>query len=758
MKSFANNHPSCTLIRMRWHLSILCYCVLVVCLALAHAKPVTSASDASTVAVSRPVTVADAIRMTTLGDPDYYAGKVATFSPDGSTFVVVLRNGNLEDNTIEYSLLLWKTDHLSDSPVPRILLRMSSSSNREGIAAVTWLSDNERIAFLGEHPGEHRQLYVLNTRTSKVRQVTHQATNVLSYSITPRGDQVAYVAEEPVAPLVDEEVKREGVVVRTQQLKDLILGQKRGRFDSNIGQNHLYMLRHGVTTSLASPYGSAGNPPFVSPNGKYIVMLSQVLRFPTDWLEYSDPYLHEWTRVSFEPGQYSAIERYELIDSVTGDAHVLLNSPSSGSRIAWSPDSRSVAIGSTYLPLADTEGIERIERRNDRFLVEVTVPAAEYTTIAEGDFRLLGWNPRTGQLEVADRSDESARVCFTRRMGAWQRVNDEFIERFRPTVGVDEDMNTPPRIVAVDPASHERHALLDLNPQFKALTFAKVEEIQWNNFDGRVKKGGLYYPIHYVPGERYPLVIQTHGWDPRKFWIDGPWTTGFAAQPLAGRDIMVLQTDEEEGKDFDTPREFPRDVSSLESVIDYLDKKGLIDRHRVGLIGFSRSGDVVSYALTHSTFHFVAAAVADGSDQGYFSYLIHANRGVGRELEFTNGGIPFGDGLTSWIANSPEFNLDKIQTPVRLLALGPDILLGAEWGWFAGSVRLNRPIELLYLPDATHVLQKPWERMVAQQGNVDWFCFWLNGDEDPDSAKTPQYTRWRELRNSVVDPVRHKLP
>jgi hypothetical protein len=35
--------------------------------------------------------------------------------------------------------------------------------------------------------------------------------------------------------------------------------------------------------------------------------------------------------------------------------------------------------------------------------------------------------------------------------------------------------------------------------------------------------------------------------------------------------------------------------------------------------------------------------------------------------------------------------------------------------------------------------------MVAQQGLVDWFRFWLKGEEDPDPAKSEQYARWREL-------------
>ncbi len=53
---------------------------------------------------------------------------------------------------------------------------------------------------------------------------------------------------------------------------------------------------------------------------------------------------------------------------------------------------------------------------------------------------------------------------------------------------------------------------------------------------------------------------------------------------------------------------------------------------------------------------------------------------------------------------------------------------------------------MLYLPDGAHILVKPWEQMTSEQASVDWFCFWLKGEEDPDPAKADQYTRWRELR------------
>jgi hypothetical protein len=36
--------------------------------------------------------------------------------------------------------------------------------------------------------------------------------------------------------------------------------------------------------------------------------------------------------------------------------------------------------------------------------------------------------------------------------------------------------------------------------------------------------------------------------------------------------------------------------------------------------------------------------------------------------------------------------------------------------------------------------------MASQGGSVDWFRFWLKGEEDPDPAKKEQYERWRGLK------------
>src|SRR4029077_270323 len=294
-----------------------------------------------------------------------------------------------------------------------------------------------------------------------------------------------------------------------------------------------------------------------------------------------------------------------------------------------------------------------------------------------------------------------------------------------------------------------RGVILDLNPQFKDLALGRVEAIKWPAGDGREVEGGLYLPPDYVPGERYPLVIQTHGFDPREFWIDGPFSTANAAQPLASEGMVVLQIPDDNDLTFSgTPEEAPRMMETYEGAVDYLASKGIIDLDHVGLIGFSHTCWLVKYALTHSKYHFAAAVVADGIDGGYFQYVAFANQAQFTESyrEKIIGAPPFGEGLSLWLNRSPGFLLDRIRTPVLIQAIGPYSLL-EEWEWFSGLSSLNKPVDMVYIPDGVHILQKPWERLVSQQGDVDWFCFWLKGEEDPAMAKTDQYARWHHLRD-----------
>jgi len=157
-------------------------------------------------------------------------------------------------------------------------------------------------------------------------------------------------------------------------------------------------------------------------------------------------------------------------------------------------------------------------------------------------------------------------------------------------------------------------------------------------------------------------------------------------------------------------------------------------------------------ALTGGGLRFAAATINDGVNFGYFQYLVAADLGgdaLAKEAEAMIGTAPFGNGLQRWLKLSPEFNMDRVTTPLRIEAVGPFSVL-FMWEPYAALSYLKKPVDLIVLQDGTHPLTNPAQRLVSQAGNVDWFRFWLQGYEDPDQAKTEQYRRWEQLCDMQV--------
>lgn len=675
----------------------------------------------------RQVGVADVIEMTRLSDPDYSRsgssiGHVAHFSPDGKQFVVILRKGNLEKNINEYSLLLFQTADAFHSPEPDRLLTMASSSNRDAIRAVKWLGDNETIAFLGENPGEASQIYTFSLRSRKLETLTSNPTAVTSYDITADGRQFIFEATLPVKNVAETgSARREGIVIGSQWLPDILAGNSNNSFENQV---FFQKAQQPATPIPVEDTVYEDSPLSISPDGKYALIGGHVRDVPAWWADYrANSILHEFVISKRRKGLPTPLQRYLLIDTKNGSATELLDTPMLAlNPTEWAPDGRAIYVGGTYLPLDATNPIQHEERTNKVYDVEVMLPNKAFRMIAKKDWPKQGSASRN--LEVA----------------------------------LEEDLNTPPKIHVSNPKTSQNARLLDLNPDFRDLKLGAVKTIEWE-VAGIEIIGGLYLPPDYVPGKRYPLVIQTHGFVPKQFSMDGrsEWSSGFAARPLAANGIVVLQM-----YNFKDPRDHDRVsndrnlgvnekqssknfyVLAFEKAIDHLSDQGMIDRNRVGIVGFSRTVCFVAYALTHSKYKFAAASLVDGIDCGYFQYFAFPD--YPSDLNDLNGGAPpFGDGLQKWLHESPGFNLDKVNTPVRLVALQPFSVLEA-WEWFAGLNFQGKPVDLIEVPDASHFIEKPWERRTAQQGMVDWFRFWLQAEEDPVPGKHDQYARWRALK------------
>ena len=269
---------------------------------------------------------------------------------------------------------------------------------------------------------------------------------------------------------------------------------------------------------------------------------------------------------------------------------------------------------------------------------------------------------------------------------------------------------------------------------------------QWKGADQFSWTGVLVKPVGYLPGTRYPLIIQTHGYAPDSFITDGQFPTAMAARPLASEGIVVLQMGHRQDH-IETQREAEDQIDGIESAIQSLTQEGLVDPSKVGIVGFSRTCWYVEKALIRKPKLFVAATLADGIDYSYMQYMLfgEARTIVQRSYEKVNGSTPFGLGLPDWISNAPSFHLDAVRTPLRIEAIGPASLV-QEWEIYTALRRQGKAVDLIYIPDGQHILQKPLDRLASQQGNVDWFSFWLNDYRDPAPSKQKQYQEWEAMQ------------
>lgn len=726
----------------------------------------TPAHGQTAAPAGRPMTVTDLVQLASFGSQPHGYGPadIDVPSPDGSLHAVVVKRGNAADNTNVFAVLLFHTDQLFNHPRPDTLVALASSSNRPAIGSVRWISDNRTVLFLGERPGEQPQVYALDTKTRQVTPRTHQATEITHFDVALSGDLVVYTAKPVVDTTSYAAMRARGFAVRPGQfVGDLLTGAwTDAASEWATGELAQTFIWH---TGAPSPVraqlpGSLyrecdAKTIAIAPTGRVALIQCTRAKAPAAWRGYTDAYLAKLL------AQGATRPEFALLDLERGTVAPLVDAPILGPSVRWAPTGRSVVLANAFLPLTGVDSAERRWRAAHAGPAEVDVATGHLSVIAHRDsLDVVAWDSASNTVDFVPGQYgmglvDGPHVRYQKTARGWREVKGGRGVS-PPALRVEQGVNQSPRLVAVDRATKRRAVVFDPNPELGALRLGREEIVHWTTKSGDARWGGLYYPPDFNPGQRYPLVIQTHGFDSTAWAPDGVYPTANAAQPMAAQGMLVLQIGAGSDHtfihvaDISSPTEGPKAIAEIESAIDHLDSLRLIDRQRVGLIGFSRTCYYVLYLLTHSTYPIAVAALTDGVDLGYLQYLLFQNARLGAGLTLDeygamNGGPPWGEKFQTWHERAPGFNLDRITTPLRLEAIGLGSVLG-EWEPFAGLLLQRKPVELYVIPDGEHLLVKPWERLASSGSNVDWFRFWLKGEEDPDPAKAEQYARWRELK------------
>lgn len=784
-------------------------------IAVCTAWPAIGAAPPPSVATQQGLTVRQSVEasyFTSLfSSTPRFIGDDFLLSPDGRKFAFLTHKGVIATDEIKSTI--WIVDvgsvrnylahpRRSVRPVPVEIVTIADKTGGGGledmgraISTLRWSPDSQSLAFraMGQAGGHALCTVNLPSRRIVVRSLPNQDVQSLDWG----GPTIAYLAtptqnlstlRESVGPTIPD------IEIGTGKSLIDLLYPKYGDAIEAAPQAELWTIRDGTDaapvvdksngTKRVIPYQSVGLSDFpavsVSPDGRKIVVTDYAKHIPRSWERYArgngnyalmekafvaDADDENASKPASRSDAGSRARQFTVIDVFSGEQKPLLDAPiadfrrgwnSTYERSVWSPDGKTIALGSTYLPIPTAPNavddlipclVTTVSIGGHARCVKHFETAKQRTS---DDPHLIGasWSGKAIKLTYkrgTDYGHMAAGESYVVQGGSW--VSRQSCDQ-QPDFYVEQSLDSWPILAAKDCVGR-RAAILNPNSSFSGVDIGKTTLLEWRDKLGRKQIGGLLTPPGFDPRRKYPLVIQTHGFDPESFIRTGGYETGQAARALVGRGIIVLQVDEP-AYITATPTETEAAEDVYLSALDSLIQRGFIDPKRVGITAFSRTGPYVGRTITDAADRFAAAAFSNTDAGSYWDYLAYVDYGgpstIADYVQLEAQGMPpTKDGLQQWIKVVPGFRADRIRA-ATLFTAGDQLHLLFLWGLYAPMRAAGKTVELQYMRTGQHNLTFPSQRFAAQTLLVDWFDFWLNDHQDDDPAKQDLYARWRALR------------
>ena len=308
----------------------------------------------------------------------------------------------------------------------------------------------------------------------------------------------------------------------------------------------------------------------------------------------------------------------------------------------------------------------------------------------------------------------------------------------------------PPDIAVLDRLHSKLTTVVVLNPEFVSLQLSEPERIAGVNQYGEDWFGHVVKPLGYEAGKKYPLIVTTYR--SGDYFLLGASGNENPIQIYASHGFVVLSFDigrfrKRREHDFaDRLLDWASPTESIAQAIALLTRQGLVDPARIGVTGFSHGAEIVEYAISHTTLFCAAVLSGPAARDPYFYYM------AGAEWQDTFkkwglGGWPEGAPGANWKTLAASLNANRIETALLVNASDSEYI--ADLSLIISLAQLKKPVDFYIYAHELHVKNGPRHRREIYDRNVDWFRFWLTGEEDPTLEKAKQYEYWRTLRNAA---------
>ena len=284
---------------------------------------------------------------------------------------------------------------------------------------------------------------------------------------------------------------------------------------------------------------------------------------------------------------------------------------------------------------------------------------------------------------------------------------------------------------------HSNKQKLIANPEklfFANVTFGKTEDWTFKNKKGLTIDGRIYYPPHFNPAKKYPLIVYYYGGtSPTARNFRGRYPKNlFAAYGYVVYDLQPSGATGY-GQDFSALHVNRWGMNNAEDIIEgtkkFLKAHPFVNKKAVGCMGASYGGYMTMYLQTRTDIFATAIAHAGISSiasywgQGYWGYLYSAVASA-NSFPWNNRKL--------YVDHSPLFNADKVHTPILLLhgTADTNVPTGESIQFYTALKLLGKPVELVEIKGQNHHIMDYKKRIRWQKTIMAWFDKYLKGEND----------------------------
>ncbi len=634
--------------------------------------------------------------------------EAAPFTLQAYRTLVGVSNVRISPNGTRVAFVASIGDYTHDRYDKRLMLVSAAGGTPTALTAITkglsdpqWSPAGDRLAYVADAKGT-AQIFTIAVHGGTPTQVTHAKRDVEQYAWNPSGTLVAYVTKD--AP------RDPAAAARHDDLWDVHDDGYLSTYQPE--PSHIWIARAsgGAARRLTSGSWSVleAAPPFVgaaidpswSANGKSIVFTMQ-----------SDADDSDSDRTSIA-----------TVDVATGKVMKL----DTRTQYEYQPTYAREGDAIAYLyprgpgPISVMNVFVANEQSN-----------RDVTSALDRDVTSVGWLPGQRLLMlVSDHAQtalyvESLNETHATRLALGELNPTEFsVAKTGAIAFVASTSRRPSEVYVLASPGATPRKLTALNTKLAALEYGKSEEIAWTAADGQRSDGILTYPVGYVLGKKYPLVLRIHG-GPESFT-----SLGFdpLRQMFAGRGYLVFQPNYRGSDNLGSAHEHaiyqdPGDGpgNDVMAGVAAIEKLGIVDTSHEAVTGHSYGGYMTTWIIGH-WHNWRSAVIGDGMVDWIQEYNLSAAGNLAWTRDSLGGTPSDASAATLYRSGSPITYVHQIVTPTLIISGTADETVPATESYelFHALHDQGVPVRFVAIPTAHHFPNDPVRTAGYYRVTLDW--------------------------------------